>query len=251
MREHRLTSILRRVYGSARTDMGNGKALEDDLLSRYRSLHPQNRRWLVLLNPWNRTARFGFAGLAACLLVLGACTTETITEVEVGKQVIMNVETDVNVDVNVEPFIYQSIRILQEKLILQEIRILQEILEDSIHIYREDLRQPRNEISELLTAQPGVEDASVSASVGEGGDPYISVDILVFGSDLDGEGLVSALTDSYPSLSQATVTINNLRTTFSESLASRIGRTVFRVKGSRPDPYELRLQALEELAARG
>jgi hypothetical protein len=233
MRRQRLTSILRRIHGSARTDMGNGKALEADLLTRYRKLHPQNRRWLVLLNPWNRTARFGFAGLAACLLVVVACTTETITEVEVGKQVIMNMETDVNEDVNV--YVNVDLRSIHT----------------FIHIAQEDPSQPQNEISALLTAQPGVEDVSVSVSVEEEGERYINVDILVFGSDLDGEGLVSALTDSYPALSHAAVTINNLHTTFSESLASKIGRTLFRVEGSRPAPHELRLQVLEELATRG
>jgi hypothetical protein len=229
MREHQLISILRRIHVSARTDMGNGRALEADLLSRYRKLHPQNRRWLVLLNPWNRTARLGLAGLVAFLLVVGACTTETTTGVEVGKQVIVNMERDVNVDVNVDlRFIYEF-----------------------FYIDQENPSQPQNEISDLLTAQPGVEDVSVSASVGEEGERYVNVDILVFGSDLDGEGLVSALTGSFPSLSHAAVTINDLRTTFSESLASKIGRTLFGVEGSRPNPHELRLQVLEELAARG
>lgn len=223
MREHRLTSILRRIYESAPTDTGGGETLEADLLARYRKLHPKNRRWLALLNPWNRAARFGFAGLAVCLLVIGACATDTITEVDVGKQVLMSV------DPNADPrFIHMF-----------------------IHIDEESPGQPQNEFSELLTAQPGVEDVSVSTSVRAEGERNVSVEILIFGSDLDGEGIVDALTDSFPFLSRAAVTINDLRTTFSESLASRMVRTLFRIKGSLPDPQELRLQVLQEMSARG
>jgi len=222
MREHRLTSSLRRIYGSAPTDMGDGKALEADLLARYRKLHPKNRRWLVLLNPWSRAARFGFAGLAGCLLVIGACATDTITEVEVGKQVIMNLKSEVNadVDVNIHQLIYMVL--------------------DSV----------RDVVPGVLKAQPGVEDVSVSTSIDEDGERNVSVRILIFGPDLDGDGLVNTLRGSVPSLSRAAVTVNDLRTTYSESLASKVGRTLLRLKGGRPDSQELRRHALEELDAR-
>lgn len=233
MRHHRLTSILRRILGSTRTDMANGKALEADLLSRYRELYPKNRRWLVLLNPWNRAARFGIAGLAACLLLVGACTFEVNVEVDVGKQVVMNLPTDAEDEHRfIHTFIYRY------------------------RINVENADQVQEEISELLTTEPGVEDVSVSVSIEEEEegeeevDHDVSVDVLIFGPDLDGEGLVTVLKDSFPFLSDAAVTINDLRTTFSESLASWIGRTLFRLRGERPDAQELRLQVMEELGAR-
>ena len=79
MREHRLNGILRRIHASERPDVGDGKALEAELLSRYRELRPKNRTWLMLLNPWSRTARFAFGGLVGSLVLIGACTIETPT----------------------------------------------------------------------------------------------------------------------------------------------------------------------------
>lgn len=225
MRQRRLTSMLRTLFGYSRTDTGSGTALEADLLSRYRELHPKNRRYLMLLNPWSRTARFGFAGVVMSLLVVGACT-DTITEVEVGKQVIMNVDPDANPDVQLD------LRIIHQLIYM---------------IDTTSLNQLQVRIRESLEAQPGVEDASVSITGEEEGKPMVSVRILAFGSDVDGEGLATAVTDSFPSLFHAAVTVSDLRTTYSESLASKVGRTVFGMKGSRPDPQELRLRALQEL----
>ena len=196
----------------------------------------------MLLNPWNPTARFSFAGLAACLMVVGACTTETITEVEVGKQVTMNLEPALMPEVTLD---HRLVHVLVHEVAHE---IVQEAVKELLHFHY-DFRY--EEVSKLVTAQPGVEDASVSVSVGQEGEGEVNLHILAFGSGLDGENLVNAITDSYPSLSQAAVTINKLHTTFSESLASKIGRTLFHLEGNRPDPLELRQQALEELAARG
>ena len=221
MREHRLNGILRRIHASERPDVGDGKALEAELLSRYRELHPKNRTWLMLLNPWSRTARFAFGGLVGSLVLIGACTIETPTEVEVGKEIILSMPPD-SVYVNVFIFVRRGTAVQMEK-----------------------------DISKSLGAQRGVEDVSASVSGGEDEERNAKVDILVFGSDLDGEGLVSALTDSIPSLSHAAVTVNDLRTTFSESLASKVGRMLFGMRGGRPDPDALRLQVLQERASRG
>jgi hypothetical protein len=61
--------------------------LESRLLSRYRDRESRTRRWLMLLNPWNRTARFALVGLALMILGVGACTTSTTTEMEMGYKV--------------------------------------------------------------------------------------------------------------------------------------------------------------------
>ena len=219
--------------------MGDGTALEAELLSRYRELHPKERRWLVLLNPWNRTARLGFAGVAMCLLVVGACT-DTITEVEVGKQVIMDVDPDANADPDANVDVQLDPRILHQLVHIKEY----------IRIDLTGLDQLQGRIHETLKAQPGVEDASVSVSSKDEGKRMVSVNILVFGHDVDGESLVKTVTDSFPSLSHASATVNDLRATYSESLASKVGRTLFGMKGGRPDAQALRLRALEELDAR-
>jgi len=39
-----------------------------------------------MLNPWNRTARFAVVGLALMILGVGACSTSTTTEVDMGKK---------------------------------------------------------------------------------------------------------------------------------------------------------------------
>jgi len=233
MRERRLTAILRRIHGSARADAGDGKALEADLLPLYRKLHPKNRRWLVLLNPWNRAARFGLAGLAACVVVVGACTTDVTTGVDVGKSITMDLEPNANVNLHARHFRF------------------------FFHFrYRMVLDSARDVVPRVLTAQPGVEDVSVTvdedSAAGAAEEPRdVNLRILIFGSDLDGAALVNTITDSVPALSEAKVTINDLRTTFSESLASKMGRALFGWQGGRPDPQELRRRALQELAARG
>ena len=39
-----------------------------------------------MLNPWNRVGRFALVGLALIILGVGACSTSTTTEVEMGKK---------------------------------------------------------------------------------------------------------------------------------------------------------------------
>ncbi len=44
----------------------------------------------MLLNPWNRTARFALVGLAMLMLGVGACSTSTTTELAMGQKVTIN-----------------------------------------------------------------------------------------------------------------------------------------------------------------
>ncbi len=227
MRGDRLNSILSKMYRSGTADLRNKKTLEADLLSRYRKLHSQNRRWLMLLNPWNRIARFVLTGLALCVVVIGACTTETTTEVEVGKQLKMDLAAAGEGDEAVEG---QFVFIYQFKS-------------------QDDMARESKKLSKLLILQPGVEDANVSISQQSTGET--SVDILVWGAGLDADELVASLKDTYPDLANASITVNDLNTTIKESYASKIGRKVFKVEGSGTDPESLRQQFLEQLAAQG
>jgi len=159
MHRDRLNSKLVKIYQPEETDQRCKQALETNLLSRYRTLYPKNRRWLMLLNPWNRIA------------------------------------------------------------------------------------------SDLLIAQPGVEDASVSISQQSSGE--ISLYILAWGTGFNENDLVTTLTSEYPNLAGASVSVNDLNTTIKESLVSKLGRKLFSVEISGSDPEELRQQVLQQMAAEG
>jgi len=51
-----------------------------------------------MLNPWNRTARFALVGLAMIMLGVGACTTSTTTEVDMGKKMSIGFSAKADVD---------------------------------------------------------------------------------------------------------------------------------------------------------
>lgn len=100
MHERRVKAALRRVLGAQapRPAGGHRDRLETQLLDAYRDRYPHHRRWLMLLNPWNRAARFALAGLAVALLGVGACTTSTTTEVEMGQKVTIAMAAKADVD---------------------------------------------------------------------------------------------------------------------------------------------------------
>ncbi len=51
-----------------------------------------------MLNPWNRTARFALVGLALVMLGVGACSTSTTTEVDMGKKMSIGFSAKADVD---------------------------------------------------------------------------------------------------------------------------------------------------------
>ncbi len=73
--------------------------LEHRLRAKFQAQHTHNRNWYQLFNPWNRTARFAMIGLAMFMLGLGACTTSTITEVEMGQRVIIDIAPEPLADI--------------------------------------------------------------------------------------------------------------------------------------------------------
>jgi hypothetical protein len=111
------------------------RELESRLVSRYRTNQTRRRRWLIMLNPWNRTARFAFVGLALVMLGVGACSTSTTTEVDMGKKMTIGFSAKADADI---------------------------ISVDT-------------SLSNFLDAQPGIENVSVSVSRTEGGPATIEV----------------------------------------------------------------------------
>lgn len=237
MRSDRLNSILGKIHGPETTEIADlrcKRALEADLLSRYRKLYPKNRRWLMLLNPWNRITRFVLTGLALCGIVVGACTTDTITDVEMGKQLKMNLAKPLNMEAG-DTALNQAIN---GKFTFR--------YEDSSPY---DMIGESKNITDLLLSQPGVEDASVSINRQSTGD--VSLNVLVWGAHLNADELVITLKEEYPVLADAHLTTEDLHASVKETYAAKIVREVFRIEVSGSDPEELRRQIIEQLAAQG
>ena len=53
----------------------------------------------MLLNPWHRTARFAFVGLAMLVLGVGACTTSTTTELQMGQKLSIDLTAKSEADI--------------------------------------------------------------------------------------------------------------------------------------------------------
>ena len=81
MGDRRLNRDLEKLHQSNIPDSDHRNLLEDDLLLRYRNIHTKKKRFIAMLNPHTRLARFAVLGLAMMLLGITACSTQTTTEV--------------------------------------------------------------------------------------------------------------------------------------------------------------------------
>jgi hypothetical protein len=180
----------------------------------------------MLLNPWHRFARIALVGLSLCLVVVAACTTETITDVEVGKRVQMNLDGEAGA----QPEDGQALFIFK-------------------YVSPDDVTREAKKLTDVLIVQPGVSDASVSINQQSNGEA--TIDMLVWGEHLDTGALVNTLVESNPMLANASVTVDDLNATVKETYASKIGRKLFHVEVGGSNPEELRAQVLEQLAAQG
>ena len=89
MHDRRLNQDLERLHEpdtSNQPGCGHRDDLERRLVSEYRTIQSRKRRWLVMLNPWNRVGRIALVGVALIILGVGACSTSTTTEVDMGKK---------------------------------------------------------------------------------------------------------------------------------------------------------------------
>jgi len=181
MHDRRLNDDLRRLHGpdtAARPRPEHRRELESGLLSRYRIQSSPQRKWLNMINPWNRTVRFAFVGLALVMLGVGACSTSTTTEVDMGQK--MTIGFSARADV--------------------------------------DMISVDTSLSNFLDSQPGIENVSVSISATEGGPSTVEVmawgrdldgEALVTelrrqvpeleGADISFEALVGTLEESFAS----------------------------------------------------
>lgn len=208
----RLNRDLERLHGVEHKNEQSKDALEKDLLLRYRNRHPKNKRWLSMLNPQAKVARFAVVGLAMLLLGVAACSTQTTTEVEVGKQVSIGLESD-------------------------------SLAKSG------DLQIQIDGLVQVLGSFPGVEDINVN--IEETVDGEVTLDIMLFGEGLDAEALTAMVHNDFPELADAEIVIENLEGTITESWARHLGRQVFDFEIEGGTEEEIRAQILQQLADDG
>ena len=111
----------------------------------------------MLLNPWHRFARIALVSLSLCLVVVAACTTETVTDVEVGKRVQMELgnEAGAQAEDGEAVFIFK-------------------------YVSPDDVTREAKKLSDVLIIQPGVSDASVSISQQSNGEILTHGSILLW-----------------------------------------------------------------------
>ncbi len=217
MRGDRLNSKLEKLHRSGAANHDQRQALETDLLHRYRQIHPRNRRWLMLLNPYNKTARLALVGLALMVLTVGACTTETTTQIEAGQQAHISLNLS---DTGVEKSLTRD------------------------HVQA---------ITDFINQQPSVNqvDISVNEMVDGEGNVEMSLNMMIWGEGLDAEALTEALQEDFPLLADAEISFEPLRTTITESIFDRFGRQVFNIETDGASAEEIRAQILQQLADQG
>jgi len=96
---------------------------------------------------------------------------------------------------------------------------------------------------------PDVEGVSVSVNELEGGP--VAVDLMVWGQALDGNALAGAVTDEFPALADAEVTIEPLNGTAEGNLGEAFGHAVFDLEITGETVEEIQAQILQQIAEQG
>jgi hypothetical protein len=216
MGDHRLNRDLERLHQSNTPDSAHRKLLEDDLLLRYRNIHSKKKRLISMLNPHTRFARFAVLGLTMLLLGVGACSTQTTTEVEIGKQVSVSLDGQITTPGG----------------------------EKSI-----DINERIQEVMNQLSATDGIEEMDVN--IEQDGEGNLTLGLMLFGDDIDGEALTAMLHDSFPEMPDAEILVEVLEGTIEESWAERFGREVFHFESDGGSDEEIRAQILQQIQEQG
>lgn len=218
MPERRMKAALRRTLGAAPTPRpgpAHRDRLESTLVEAWRDRYPLHRRWLMLLNPWNRAARLAMAGLAVALLGVGACSTSTTTEVEMGQKLTIAVSAG-------QPGGKAEA----------------------------DLPALEAELNRFFSSRPAVEGVNFNVM---GRDGQVVFEVAAWGQDLDAATLESDLRAAVPALGDANVAIEPLNGTVRENLLAHLGHEYLglelEVDGATAD--EIRAGILAQMAAAG
>lgn len=172
----------------------------------------------MLLNPWNKTARFALVGLALMVLTVGACTTETTTQIEAGQQAHISLNMD---------------GVAADKSIDMDTRL--------------------QTITDFIAAQPGVQELNVNVRelIDDAGVVTTDLGLMIWGEGLDSDALSAALLAEFPVLAGADISFEPLSTTITESIFDRLGRQVFNIETDGATEEEIRAQILQQLAEQG
>jgi len=207
---------LERLHRGNNPDGSHRESLENDLMLRYRKIHSQKKRLITMLNPQTRFARFAVIGLAMLLLGVGACSTETTTDVEIGKQVSVRLDGQLTTPNG-------------EKTI--------------------DINERIQEVVKQFSSADGVEEVNVN--IEQDGEGNLALSIMLFGDDIDSETLTAMLRDSFPEMPDAEVLVEVLEGTIEESWAERFGREVFNFESDGGSDEEVRAQVLHQIYEQG
>jgi hypothetical protein len=167
-----------------------------------------------MLSWHKRPARLAVIGLALIVLGVAACTTPTETEIPMGQhlQLTFAPATEARAEV------------------VSLLGNLQPVLD-------------------RLQDRPEIDDLSVSVREIDGGP--VTIDLIVWGRDVDPRTIVSELTAAHPVLGKGQVESAPLTGTLRESLASKLGRELFSFEVSGQTAEEIRAEVLAQLAAQG
>ncbi len=216
MGDGRLNRDLEKLHQSNIPDSDHRSHLEDDLLLRYRNIHSKKKRFITMLNPHTPLARFAVFGLAVMLLGITACSTQTTTEVEIGKQVSVSLDGEIST-----PDGDKSI----------------------------DINERIQEVMTQLENTAGIEELNVN--VEQDGEGNLTLGLMLFGDDIDGEALTAMLRDSFPEMPDAAILIEVMEGTIEESWAERLGREVFHFESDGGSDEEIRAQILQQIQEQG
>jgi hypothetical protein len=210
----RLRAALRTLHGrKPGVDLVHRQRLENELAERFTATVAPRRRWTMASIMDVRTARWATVGLALALVVV-ACTAPTTSEVEMGRQIQM------------------TLRALP-----------------SAHDPSLDLGGKIREMVDVLSARPEVDDVSVSMRERQEGT--VELDLLVWGTGIDEDRILSALRERFPLLEDAHVVSRELAGQLRESFAEKVGRELLHLEVSGNTEDEIRQQILSQLAASG
>lgn len=216
MGSDQLKRNLERLHRGNTPDGSHRESLEKDLMLHYRNNHSSKKRLITMLNPQTRFARFAVIGLAVLLLGVGACSTQTTTEVEIGKQVSVTLDGELSTPNG-------------EKTI--------------------DINARIQEVVQQFSSSEGID--GVNVNIEQDGQGNLALSLMLLGDDLDGEALTNMLRESFPEMPDAEILVEIIGGSIEESWAQRFGREVFHIETDGASEEEIRAQVLQQIYEQG
>lgn len=187
-------------------------ALEEELVTRFRTQRVHSRRETFVMTMQKNAFRWAAVALALGLGIV-ACSTPTTTEMELGQQLRFTMPVD-PADADATEGLFESVRAMES----------------------------------MLAQRPGLQVASVNL---RGDDAATTLDLVVFGNDLDSDALVRDLTAAYPVLGSGVVDVEPLHTEIREPLYAKLSRQVLHIEVGGGSEEEIAARILAQLRTQG